>query len=590
MSKFGLALPPPGGLLQLESPTYLRGLDRALLASWLEPALSSSANWVTTSANATSSPSPSSTSRPCLACRCRKEAFHCQGCLNSGHFAHSDRQRVPEVFAELKSRKVEVEATLDRLRGKVEEVSLRREEKIDLRERIRQLKSRIRHAKAVKEDGQRRLDLTRKAVGDMKKHNDKRWRRMPEFRDKVDKIAKASRMQKAALRGERERCLKRGHVLAGQRRKAAKEALMWLYPVEEEEEQERNWEQHVAREMMEKEENDDDDDDDMRISECLKDAIQTSYVDGHWVSSADEVVETTTPSSGRRFKESNDDDDSREASYRVVAPRLPASGDYSVYLTWGRQQTSGDFGNLDEDDEEEQSSSSSDRRRPTSPHPAHAISAGLMFLSQACLHLSALLDVVLPAAARPRMSDFGGGDLLGASEFDFGRRVSRLNLGVFLLCLSQGVAPERLKASRAAANFYALCQLVVRPRDDPDSSSVGRIYRASTGRELLAADEAGQEVAHYIAGLPRNAEDEERQEKEEEDRCPFDEARLVHEEGWDALEDGGSALELEELRLTSPPPPPLHLQSPTTGAGSSTISEIATSFVSSFWGGGGGSA
>lgn len=41
-----------------------------------------------------------------------------------------------------------------------------------------------------------------------------------------------------------------------------------------------------------------------------------------------------------------------------------------------------------------------DPRRVT--NPAHTISAGLMFASQATLHLSALLDVVLPSFAHPR--------------------------------------------------------------------------------------------------------------------------------------------------------------------------------------------
>ncbi len=473
------------------------------------------------------------------------------------------------------------------------------------REKIKHSKSRLRHLRAAVDERRRRVDRLSGLAASLASANEKRRRGMPKFAVTVRSIGKASAGRGAELRAESNKCVEEERRLAVARRRAARQVAAVLYPIEEvynsvevkEREDDYGGEEYG-------EEEDEEDDDDLKIKGDLLDAMDTSYVNGKWVNLAEMAreAENTSPSSSSAKAAL---EGVEEVQYRVVAPTLPPSGDYSVYIACA--QAIRDYGDLgitagsvgaagDSSSSDTVSGSDSDRRALA--RPAHAVSAALMFLSHSCLHLSSLLDVALPSAARPRWGDFGRE--LTPSEFSFGRRVARLNLGVFLLCLSQGVAPERLKAARTAANMAALYEVMGKRKKQ--ECPVGRVYRASTGRELLAAEEAGREVAEYLDRLPRRAEDE--AAEDDLDASVSGGGRghghgLVHEEGWDSLEDGSglvsgtvAARTMEELAAEveavsmlhhqggqSPPPP-----SPLPAAGS--ISGMASSFISSLWGGG----
>ncbi len=455
----------------------------------------------------------------------------------------------------------QLDLDLPDLREELEKRARCVEEAESLRERIRLAKSRVRHSRAAVEERARKTRRVAEVAAKLRAMNAERRARLPEFAAKVVKIAGMSAKRGRALRADQEACGAKEKKLAAKRVAAADQVARCLYPVELVEPQ--------ASSNLIEDENDfvEDDDDEMGISRDLLDAMETSYVNGEWVNAAAKKQEKLHAMEAGREK---------EAQYKVVAPLLPSSGDYAAYITW--TQTAKEFGDLGGGDDGNMGGASGDQ---SVTNPAHAVSAGLMFLSHACLHLATVLDVVLPPHARPSPRDFGQSQLI-ASEFRFGRRVARLNLGVFLLCLSQGVAPERLEAGKAAANMAALYELIDETLVNPDSPTpVGRVYTAWTGRQLLAAEAAGADVAEYLDTLPRRAEDEEEEDGDGAEGVGGAGVGLhyYHEEGWDFVDspDLGSGLELDMSSSSPPPPAP--------SSSSSIISGVASSLVSSLWAG-----
>eukprot|EP00092_Neocalanus_flemingeri_P008158 GFUD01008798.1.p1 GENE.GFUD01008798.1~~GFUD01008798.1.p1 ORF type:complete len:304 (+),score=66.27 GFUD01008798.1:669-1580(+) len=150
-----------------------------------------------------------------------------------------------------------------------------------------------------------------------------------------------------------------------------------------------------------------------QMMDYLADAMQTSYIGGRWV---------TVDRSG-------------EVQYRIVAPLLSGSGDYTPVYAWIATHKEGDraMGELES-------------------NPAHTIAAGL---SLACQYTGSVASILgLPLPVRINFSDFG---VIETSEVRFARKVSKLNINIVSLCLAVGVD---IATIRPEQTLYNLCQLI----------------------------------------------------------------------------------------------------------------------------------
>ncbi|VVC36510.1 UV radiation resistance protein/autophagy-related protein 14 [Cinara cedri] len=164
------------------------------------------------------------------------------------------------------------------------------------------------------------------------------------------------------------------------------------------------------------------------LTYALAEASKLTYVCGQWVDTCDAWSRQT------------------ELGYRIVAPTLPANGDYSSYNEWVSDKNR-DY---------------AFQQNFSEPNPACTISAALTYTSQLVKQLSFFLDIFLPR--RPNFSEFCGNEL---NETKFSKYVTLLNANILYLCIKQNVDPKLLHADHTLKNLLQLL--------DTSVSDLGRI-------------------------------------------------------------------------------------------------------------------
>ncbi|KAL5238127.1 hypothetical protein ACI65C_005537 [Semiaphis heraclei] len=182
------------------------------------------------------------------------------------------------------------------------------------------------------------------------------------------------------------------------------------------------------------------------LSHALAEASKLTYVCGQWIDTCEEWSRQT------------------ELGYRIVAPTLPANGDYSAYNEWV-----------------------SDKNRDYAfhqtfiePNPACTISAALTYTSQLVKQISFFIDVFLPRRPNFRYCnrEFCGNEL---NETKFAKYVTHLNANILYLCFSQNVDPKLLHPDHTLKNLLLLL--------DTSVSDLGRVDPPDIDSKLCSAFE-----------------------------------------------------------------------------------------------------
>ncbi|XP_001945788.2 beclin 1-associated autophagy-related key regulator isoform X2 [Acyrthosiphon pisum] len=196
------------------------------------------------------------------------------------------------------------------------------------------------------------------------------------------------------------------------------------------------------------------------LSHALAEASKLTYVCGQWVDTCEEWSRQT------------------ELGYRIVAPTLPANGDYSAYNEWV-----------------------SDKNRDYAfhqtfiePNPACTISAALTYTSQLVKQISFFIDVFLPR--RPNFSEFCGNEL---NETKFAKYVTHLNANILYLCFSQNVDPKLLHPDHTLKNLLQLL--------DTSVSDLGRVDPPDIDSKLCNAFE--DKIAFQLFSFTGDSDSEE---------------------------------------------------------------------------------
>jgi len=289
-------------------------VDLALLHEWLQDENGASlfaSQWAMAS-----DCSAVSSKLPCLLCERHRSGFYCRTCLCAGSFSHSDlRHADRDLFVEKRAAWKETTARMEELRHQVLAMNKAINVAAELSESIKQAKQRVKYLQRTSADRQEKLAKTKILVQRVAKANAERRQRRPIFMDKVRRIGRMSTQHRAGLeKREVENETFFDDKLAWLRRKRVSEfaknifLLVEVWPSAEEEDHQEEPDAELSS-----------GEDEVKIAETLRDAIQTTFINGHWVKASAMAPATTR---------------AEEPHMSIVAPALPSSGNYSFRNAW----------------------------------------------------------------------------------------------------------------------------------------------------------------------------------------------------------------------------------------------------------------
>jgi len=332
-------------------------------------------------------------SRPkCPLCRTTREKFYCQNCVIAGDFFHSktsNYERFTDKSMRLFATQQEIAKFKEQIKTKITETVTRRR----LKEELRQMKTKIKHMRHLLKTRRERQEQARLSLDKLTSSNRKRVDRLPEYVNKVEKIRVCVETFRHDMRSIRALHTDKRTEL-GNTRLSLIRSLEDIFPIEEV--------FPVTPEQSDV------------MLDCLAEAMRTSYIHGRWVS-----VEQ-----------------SGEMQYRIVAPLLAGSGDYTpVYALIATNKEGAAGGEL---------------------QAAFNISAGLTLITQLIKLIAHITSVPVPI--KLSYAEFG---VIETSEYRFARKVAKLNLATVSLCLSLGVDPKSIKPRQTVHNVINLVKHIL---------------------------------------------------------------------------------------------------------------------------------
>eukprot|EP00088_Acartia_fossae_P010441 TRINITY_DN1520_c0_g1_i10.p1 TRINITY_DN1520_c0_g1~~TRINITY_DN1520_c0_g1_i10.p1 ORF type:complete len:617 (-),score=164.86 TRINITY_DN1520_c0_g1_i10:543-2393(-) len=328
----------------------------------------------------------------CPLCWRHKQIFHCQSCIAAGDYVHS-KAKLYVRFADHKLKLCALQRDIKESKVQIEEKIRESVHKKKLREDIRQLKNKIKQMRHVIKSKRERKAITDQNLAKLNTSNTRRHQRLPEYVAKVEKIRLCVERFKVDLQAKRSHCCNTV-IQLNQLRSELVSYLSDIFPIEEV--------YPVSSERSDV------------MLDFLAEAMATSYIHGRWVS-----VEQ-----------------SGEMQYRVVAPMLACSGDYTpIYalIATNKEGVAASMG--------------------VEPQPALNIAAGLSLLAQYVRLISTFSGVPMPIKLNP--ADFG---IIETSEFKFSVKVAKLNLWVVALCLALGVDSREIRPVQTVHNVLLLVE------------------------------------------------------------------------------------------------------------------------------------
>lgn len=266
------------------------------------------------------------------------------------------------------------------------------------------------------------------------------------FKDKVDKMSSCATQYFSDLKQEFLKVQGQSRALCATRKAFLQDIRKTVFPIIEVD----PWRRRSSSRQQQQQQNREPPD---SVSQLLVEAMSTSFVQGRWVttSSCDLATAAAAAESGG------------PRHHKIVEAMLPSDGDYSAYpalvaamndqsmalVPTAAATAVGGLG-------PEGGGGAAGRAPQALSGPVceiHTLSAGLTFACQLTGLLSSVLDVVLPKRRRLHFSDFSAPI---SSDLRFAKLVSRLNINVLALCLSQEVPAERLHPCRTLHNLRLL--------------------------------------------------------------------------------------------------------------------------------------
>lgn len=467
------------------------------------------------------------TAPSCTVCWRQRNKFYCQNCVVTGDFVHT-KAKFYVRFADQKLNLCGLQRDVEQTKASIADKVMESVHKKKLREDIRQLKNKIKQMKHVIKWKNERKAITDLNLTKLTTSNTRRHKRLPEYVDKVDKIRLCVDRFKQDLKIKRTQCYSMVTLL-NKLRTDLVQSLSDIFPIEE------VYPVHPDRSDI--------------MLDFLAEAMATSYIHGRWVS-----VEQ-----------------SGEMQYRVVAPMLACSGDYSPIYALIATNKEGTLG--------------------VEPQPALSIAAGLSLLAQYISIISVFAGVPMPIKLNP--ADFG---IIETSEFKFSIKVAKLNLWVVALCLALGVDSTQIRPVQTVHNVILLVEHIkstyLSASCLPSSLTQSDLEQSFTEFgyfEPVAPDmsvSVWEQVIHRENEELRHLEDEGKERSGEgKDREPW--SQDDDQKDWENEDDSFNEWEsvvAEDILSSSPSDRTLERAHHGSGGAGSSLSFMSSTVSSLLWG------
>lgn len=332
----------------------------------------------------------------CPLCASKRTNFYCATCVVSGDFVHSTT-KLFERFSEKNLRLFALQRDNSECKSLIEQKTETKWHRHRLKEDIKLARNKIKYFRHVIKQNIERRSQSLAILGKLKSSNNKRQQRLPEFADKASRMRSCADNFVVDMAKTRDRLKLSWKELRLNQSVFVTSLHSDVFPLTEV----LPSGPYPQPDLM---------------LDCLADAMRTSYIHGRWVTG----------------------DRSGEVQYRLVTPLLSGSGDYTPVYAWIAGNKGGAGTGCGDRDV---------------AFPAHNIAAGLALACQLVGLLARVLDVHLPA--RIQHQEFG---VIETSEFRFARKVTKLNLNVVFLCLSQGMPPHQIQPCQTLSNLLGLAR------------------------------------------------------------------------------------------------------------------------------------
>ncbi|XP_055849333.1 beclin 1-associated autophagy-related key regulator [Episyrphus balteatus] len=358
----------------------------------------------------------------CPLCTTLQKSFHCRCCVRKGDFIHSSHH-YEESFAQKQKKYLKIQASLKVYSNRYERLIKEQKTSENMNFEIKRKKERITLLKQLIANKRVQINKKTEERNELKAANTEKNKHLPKYPIKVKELEDYVLDRTEKINKLRE---KNNDLLEKLKKVSCvdiQKLVEYIFPISEvvlKDERTVVMHHHPGGTTLATVAEDSD------TIAALAEAKNTSYIRGKWVFHGSGIS---------------------EMQYRIVAPSLPANGDYSAYLDWLTE-------NKDDVPKSDTNEISPSRVA------AFRIAGALTYTTQLTNLLSFYLNVRLPF--KLAYGDF----CKKLNEEQFTRKVSRLNTNIMYLAYTQRVKLRLLKEKHTLENIIATLDL--------DKSELGR--------------------------------------------------------------------------------------------------------------------
>ncbi|XP_013118429.1 beclin 1-associated autophagy-related key regulator [Stomoxys calcitrans] len=360
----------------------------------------------------------------CLLCLKQQHRFHCRECVKSGYITRKGQSHAAECLSEKQQRFLKLKANLNEFNQQYERLIKDKKASENVIFEIKKHQEQVELLKELIAKKKSSLQSLQEQRNELAKANSDKRKTLPKYPIKVKELEDyvLDRIEKIGNLRERHHTLL--DTLKEVTRRGIRQLVEYIFPISEIVLKDEQRPTTSGSGQPQKASNSPPEDSDTIAA--LADAKNTSYIRGKWVFHGSGIS---------------------EMQYRIVAPSLPANGDYSAYREWLK------------DNKDDVPKTTANEIIP-SRVSAFRIVGALTYTTQLMQLICYYLNIRLPH--KVAYGDF----CRKLNEEQFLRKVSRLNSNIMYLAYTQQVKLRSLNENHTLENLLILL--------DPEKSDLGR--------------------------------------------------------------------------------------------------------------------
>ncbi|XP_075146847.1 autophagy related protein 14 [Haematobia irritans] len=359
----------------------------------------------------------------CLLCLKQQYRFHCRECVKSGSITRKGKSHTDESLLQKQTQYMQIKGKLHEFNKRYEKLIKDKKASENVIFEIKKHQEQVDLLKKLIAKKKLKLQTLQEQRNELAKANSDKRKTLPKYPIKVKELEDYVLDRIEKIENLRKRHHSKLDSLKDVTLLRIRQLVEYIFPIYEILKDEQR---PVTAAAAQQHKTSNAPSDDTDTIAALADATNTSYIRGKWVFHGSGI---------------------KEMQYCIVAPSLPANGDYSAYLDWLK------------DNNDDVPKTTANEIIP-SRVSAFRIVGALTYTTQLIQLISVYLDIRLPY--KLAYGDF----CRKLNEEQFKRKVSRLNSNIMYLAYTQQVQLRTLKENHTLENLLILL--------DPEKSDLGR--------------------------------------------------------------------------------------------------------------------